>query len=113
MSRKLTYRQKEFLLENFFSVASKEFPGWQSTALALLDKGQAIVAGNECIWQGGIGNFIETKRAEFFIDCLEYKFDLESFLKSGFFKKTKKTAVYKLTKKIKKFELEINELNKL
>ena len=81
--RKLTNYQKEFILEHFFK--NEKFSGWKSIAENLLNFGTCIVAGDECIWFGGIGNFIKTQKAEQSFGCLEYKFDLEYLLSSEYF----------------------------
>ena len=72
------------LLLRFFE--KKQYAGWKNIADALIDKGECVVSGETSIWWGGIGNFIETEKAEGFIDCLKYKFDLEDFKKSDWFK---------------------------
>ena len=75
----LTENQKKFLL-TFFK--DETYPGWDNIANALLDTGGCIVAGKECIWKGGIGNFIKTSEAKNTVGCLLYKFDLSYFLSS-------------------------------
>jgi len=80
----LTYKQREFLLEKFFK--NESYPGWRSIATKLLDNGYCVVAGDSCIWRGGIGNFIVTKESDTFIKCLEYFFDLNEFVGSEWFK---------------------------
>ena len=84
MKNNLTAIQKELLIEHLFR--DERHPGWRTIATKLLDTGKCIVAGRECIWQGGIGNFIETKEAEGAVDCSEYSFDLDDFLTSNYFK---------------------------
>jgi hypothetical protein len=81
----LTYTQREFLLHKFFK--NESYPGWRDIATKLLDNGYCVVAGDSCIWRGGIGNFITTKESDLFIKCLEYFFDLNEFLGSEWFKK--------------------------
>lgn len=80
--RKLTENQKEFLIGAFFT---PNYAGWRNIATMLVLTGKCTVAGESCIWSGGIGNFIETKEAEDLIGCLEYTFDLEEFIGSGIF----------------------------
>ena len=55
----LTESQKKFLLSTFFE--SDKYPGSRSIGDKLLTNGKVIVAGDRCIWIGGIGNFIQTK----------------------------------------------------
>jgi hypothetical protein len=78
--RKLSDKQKEFLLEHFFK--NEKFSGWKNVATELLESGTCTVAGEERMWIGGIGNFIEIKVVENSFNCFLYKFDLESFLSS-------------------------------
>lgn len=77
----LTEIKKEFLLNNFFK--NEKFPGWRGIAANLIERGECIVAGEECIWKGGVGNFIKTSVAEGFFGCTRYEFDLTSFLTSN------------------------------
>ena len=49
----------------------------------MLTKGECVVAGEECIWKGGVGNFIKTSVAEGFFGCARYEFDLTTFLASN------------------------------
>lgn len=80
--KNLTIIQKNFIVKEFFK---SDLPGGVSIAHKLLEKGECIVAGNSCIWNGGIGNFIKTEKTPDSFDCLTYKFDLDEFLKSSFF----------------------------
>jgi len=92
----LTEEQTEYILEKFFK--NEHFAGWKRIAEKLIVSGKCIVAGEKCIWDEmseellkegcppEIGNFIETKKADDFFGCLEYTFNLESFLKSKWFK---------------------------
>lgn len=80
---KLSDYQKEVILNNFFK--NEEYPGWKNIATTLIDNGKCIVAGEKCIWFGGIGNFIKTTEAEGLYNCLLYTFDIEEFFKSKWF----------------------------
>lgn len=80
----LSIHQRNFLLENFFK--NEKFPGWRNIANNLLDNGKCIVAGDKCIWNGGIGNWITTNNAKDAYNCLEYSFNLQEFMKSEWFK---------------------------
>jgi len=100
--KKLTDKQKSYLLEYFFK--NEHFPGWKNIATSLLEKGKCIVAGKECIWKGGIGNFIKTKEEESLFDCLEYEFDLDLFLSSEWCKEIANLHISDLLEK--KLELE-------
>lgn len=78
----LNEKQIEFIL-SFFK--ENNFPGAVDIARKLITNGSCIVAGKERIWKGGVGNFINIKDAENAIDCLEYTFDVEQFMKSMYF----------------------------
>ena len=54
--KKLTEHQINFLLKFF---ENKEYSGWKNIATKLIETGSCIVAGDKCIWNGGIGNFIK------------------------------------------------------
>ena len=87
----LTVAQKEFLLTFFSSsIDTEKIRGWKNIAEKLLDTGKCIVAGDECIWVGSIGNFNRTKNADGAVGCLEYSFDVENFITSEWFKSTLK-----------------------
>jgi len=105
--KKLTENQKLFLLKYFFK--NEKYAGWKNIAIQLLEKGKCVTAGRECIWTGGIGNFIKiSDPGSEYIDCVLYTFDLNYFLSSSWYKEIKELYLYKLledTEKIKK-ELE-------
>lgn len=90
------------LLLLFFK--NEKYPGWKNIAEKLIDTGECIVSGNECIWKGGIGNFISTKPAENAIDCSLYTFNLNSFKTSEYYKETKDNYLEELN--LQKTELE-------
>jgi hypothetical protein len=104
----LTENQKNFLLEYFFKL--EEFAGWKNIATELLNSGHCIVAGKNCIWRGGIGNFIKTKNAENGIDCLLYEFDLEHFLSSEWYKEISNLYIAMLSNKKKQIEIEYKDI---
>lgn len=92
--RELTQIQINFLLEYFFKL--EEYAGWKSIAEGLLSTGYCFVAGDSCIWKGGVGNFIETSVAENTFGCLKYEFDLEQFLSSAHYKEIRMAVFTKL-----------------
>lgn len=106
--RQLTETQKEFLLEYFFK--NDNFAGWKNIATSLLENGSCVVAGTNCIWCGGIGNFIKTNNAIGFVDCLIYKFDLEYFLTSAWYKEIKSYYELELEDKMEKLQKEYQDL---
>jgi hypothetical protein len=111
--KQLTKTQKDFLIEKFFK--NEKFAGAKNVAEKLLEKGECIVAGEECIWRGGIGNFIKTTKADDVFGCLKYSFNLEYFMTSEFFKNIVDREKKDLCLSIKAMEqkyAEISELNK-
>ena len=106
--KKVTDYQRNFLLNYFFK--NEAFAGWKNIANKLLDNGYCIVAGHECIWKGGIGNFIKTEEAEEFIGCVKYVFDLEYFLTSEWYKQISKSYISELYTKKRQLELEHDEI---
>ena len=114
----LTESQKQFLLSTFFE--SDKYPGSRSIGDKLLTDGKVIVAGDKCIWIGRIGNFIQTKETTEAIGCIEYNFDLDTFLSSNWFKEMKDLHIKELSEEVDvlKTKLEnkktnLNELNLL
>ena len=87
----------------------KKFAGWESIANSLLETGSCIVAGEECIWKGGVGNFINTKSAPNLIGCSEYTFDVTNFMSSEWYKESLTT--YKIEAKIKLAQVEQEKSN--
>ena len=114
----LTESQKKFLLSAFFE--SDKYPGSRSIGDKLLTDGKATIAGDKCIWIGGIGNFIQTKETTEAFGCIEYSFDLDTFLSSNWFKEMKQLHIEKMSEEVdilktelKDKEDNINELNLL
>ena len=100
----LTENQKNFILDYFFK--NERYAGWRGIAMNLLSFGWCIVAGENCIWQGGIGNFIKTKKTEKAAGCLLYEFDLEEFLSSEWYREVQSDYVSILGEKKMKVEEE-------
>lgn len=105
---KLTENQKTFLLEHFFK--NEKYAGWKGIATKLLENGSCTVAGKDCIWIGGIGNFIKTREAEDAIDCTLYEFNLKDFLSSEWYKDINRQYVSMLYEKVLKAESEHEEI---
>lgn len=104
---KLNEAQKEFILNFFFPTV--EYAGWKNIGEKLLDTGKCIVAGETCIWQGGIGNFISVKPAEDTVGCSLYTFDIDSFLESQLYIHTKDNYVWELLSRLEQEKLELEE----
>ena len=107
----MTEYQKNFLLDCFFK--NEEYAGWKNIALTLLEKGQCVVAGENCIWTGGIGNFIKTEETEDFIGCIKYVFDLKSFLRSEWYKEISEEYTTSLAVEKASLDQEYAEICKL
>ena len=115
---KLTESQIKFILSTFFELDN--YPGSKSIGEKLINNGSCIVVGNECIWKGGVGNFIQTKKTTDAIGCIEYNFDLDTFLSSNWFKEMKDLYIEELSEevdvlktKLKNKENNLIELNLL
>jgi hypothetical protein len=104
----LTKNQTETIVNNFFIL--EEYPGSKNIAETLLAKGFCIVAGDECIWKGGVGNFITTTVAEEYFGCLRYEFNLSEFLKSNYFKDFLKIEIESLEKQSNEILSKVNDL---
>jgi len=109
--KKLTFHQTEFLLTYFFK--NNEYAGWRGIACKLLEKGKCTVAGTNCIWLGGIGNFIKTSPAEDAIDCLLYEFNLTEFLQSAWYLQIYNAYMDELQCKLEALIKENNEIRDL
>jgi hypothetical protein len=104
----MTKNQKDFLLEYFFKNENQD--GWKSIATNLIQNGKAIVAGECCIWKGGIGNFIRVEPLENSYKCSLYTFDLESFKSSEYFKGIHKQHIEVLAQKKRNAEEQYNDI---
>lgn len=104
---KLTENQINFLLEFF---KDERHLGWKNIAINLIKNGKCIVAGTDCIWKEGIGNFINTEFAKNAVDCLEYTFDLEYFLSSEWFKEVSNNKIRELFIKKREIEQEYEDI---
>jgi len=111
---KLTTYQINILLPFFIN---SKYTGSESIGKKLLEIGKCIVAGNECIWKGGIGNFIKTKPAENAVDCLLYELDIVNFIKSKWveeylqeYTKSLEEKICNLSKQIDTTKEEVNDL---
>ncbi len=106
--RTLTENQKEFLFNHFFKY--EIYAGWKSIANSLLETGECVVAGDRCIWLGGVGNFIEVQNSDRFIGCVKYKFDLEYFITSEYFKQIVESYTEQLVEKKKQLDSELVDI---
>ena len=98
----------EFMLENFFE--NEKHAGGRNIAIKLLTGGHCIVAGDSCIWNGGVGNFIYTSDVENAVGCLLYNFDLEAFLKSDWFEVKLSNRLEVLNKRREVIEATVSQL---
>ncbi len=106
--KKLTEYQKQFLLNTFFKENTSAV-GWFRIATKLLDNGKCIVAGTECIWRGGVGNFIKIEKAQDAIDCSLYTFDLDNFIHSEWYKEIQLQHLVELQEEKNKIQEKINQ----
>lgn len=107
MAKQLTNYQKEFILNYFFK--DEKYAGWKNIGTQLLESGECVVAGTKCIWNGGIGNFIKVNKAENFVDCSLYKFDLDEFLSSQWYNDINASYSIILLKELKELREKLKE----
>jgi len=107
--KEITDIQFKFLLNYFFK--NEKYPGWESIARKLIVDGSVNVAGDKCIWWGGVGNFIKTE--PFGIGCLTYKFDLDEFMESLYYQDIRDQYVAKLFEKMDLAQREYEEISVL
>jgi hypothetical protein len=104
----LRQQQKDFLLNHFFK--NDSYPGWKNIATCLLEEGKCIVPGENCIWNGGIGNFITISPTKLAVGCVLYTFDLKTLLTTDWFKDIYEQYVSSLLDRKKQIEIEYNEI---
>lgn len=109
--KKLTFHQTEFLLTYFFK--NNKYAGWRGIACKLLEKGKCVVAGTDCIWSGGVGNFIKTSNAEDAIGCTLYEFNLTEFLQSAWYLEVYNAYMNEMQSKLEALIRENNEIRDL
>jgi len=109
--KNLTTIQKEFILEYFFK--KDDCAGWKEIATELLANGRCIVAGNDKMWMGGIGNFIRTEKTKNAFGCLEYYFNLDEFVQSDWFRGFVSSKTTDISLKIADLQAQKDELAEL
>lgn len=102
MAIKLTEEQKTYILNKFFKISQSTSYGIIGSKL--LETGKCIVANNHRVWNGGIANFIEVSEYEGGYMCYEYKFNLEIFLKSDWFKENINNDILDVIKQKKEID---------
>jgi hypothetical protein len=107
----LTDYQKRFILDYFFK--NENYAGWANIADKLLETGQCIVAGEERIWKGGVGNFIDVVAHDGSVGCSLYVFRRDDFLSSVWFKEVKSFILSEFHVKRDTIHIEITEIDKL
>jgi len=108
--RELTQIQKDWILVTFFSSEAYKYSGVRNIGNALIESGICYVPGNECIFEGQIGNFIRTSIADNCVGCLKYEFDFDCFMNSQYFKECKTEYCDDLFKDIEELKLEFKEI---
>ncbi len=106
--KELTENQLNFLLDTFFKL--EKYPGWKNIATELLKSGSCVVAGESCIWDGGIGNFIRTSSAQGYFSCLLYEFDLDHFLSSESYRAFANEHIAELSSRLKVLQSEYDDI---
>jgi len=106
----LNQHSKEFILQFF---ENKNYAGWKNIADILIQKGKCTVAGNECIWKGGIGNFINTSPTPNAFNCLDYTFNLKEFTKSRLFQDTLELIITDVEKEKNAIQNKLDHLKDL
>lgn len=92
--KELNSFQKKFLLDSFFK--NEDYAGWKNIAVQLIENGECVVAGSDCIWIGGVGNFITTTKANKYVGCTLYELDLSKFMESKYYKEIRTNELTKL-----------------
>ena len=87
--RELTQIQKDWILDTFFEPWTIRYPGARNIGEKLIENGVCFVAGNECIFEYYVGNFIKTESNDISDGCLKYTRDLDYFMDSAYFKEVK------------------------
>ncbi len=105
----MTNNQKQFIKENFFK--NDKYAGWSNIANELLDDGECIIAGDNKLWHGAIGNFIKISDAKGTVGCSLLTFDKESFLRSDWFQEYLIDKLKELARKREEFNKNFDELS--
>ena len=102
--------KEEFILKFF---KDERFAGWKNIASKLIKTGSCIVAGENPIWVGGIGNFISIKPYKDAYNCSEFTFHKELFFNSDYFQDYLKGGILNISTKIEDLEREKQSLEEL
>jgi hypothetical protein len=100
---KLTDYQIDFIVETFFT-------NHKEGARKLVENGSLIIAGDDRLWIGGVGNFIATSRPSNMIGCMLYEFEYESFISSSFYREYVEKHISILQEQRTKIKTQINQL---
>lgn len=105
--------QINLIANTFFKPDDDKYPGWKGIAEKLIATGECIVAGNDKIWYGGVGNFISTENIEEAVGCVKLKFDIDNFKKTSMYKLQIDDQINKVTAKINILNQELQILNNM
>lgn len=111
--RELTQIQKDWILDTFFGIWEYKYAGVRDIGNALIESGFCYVPGNECIFDGYIGNFISTSVDDNCIGGLKYEFNFNFFIDSEYFYENKVRYCELLSAKIDKLNNNIKEISAL
>lgn len=111
--RELTQIQKDWILNTFFESWTVRYPGAINIGRTLIESGICYVPGNECIFEGHVGNFIRTSIDNNCVGCLKYEFDLDYFMNSEYFKEAKTKYCDDLYQDIEEMNNNIKEISAL
>lgn len=107
------------VISKFFE--NDQYAGWENIAINLIHNGVCIVPGNDCIYKGGIGNFISVNYHPVgAVDCVEYNFDVNDFITSKIFQEnllghinSTKSEIQKLESKLKETQNKLKSIESL
>jgi hypothetical protein len=111
--REFSKNQIDYIVQKYFAPHERARPGSTEIGYKLLKQGSVIVAGNTNFLVGGIVNFVETKRAENFVGCMEYSLNYTALLSNKAFQRKKQNVIYDLKEKVEIMEQRIKELEAL
>ncbi len=111
MKTNLNSVTREFIITTFFKTPNH--PNWEIIAEILLNEGECVVAGEEEIWCGGIGNFIRQNKEPKAVGCIRYYFDIKGFLESAYFQDVYFAEIQKREEEVEEMRDNIDLLKRI